>query len=91
MESYIQTGKGGTAFVGPDATAMFAAIALKHGLQMYAKFKMVPNRNWTPPAMLKAASGYTGKAYKRGQHALAAADVQIWIDAMRAALPIVED
>jgi hypothetical protein len=38
--------------------------------------------------MLKAATGITGKAYKRGQYVKAADDVKQWTDAMAAALPI---
>ena len=37
--------------------------------------------------MLKMATEYTGKTYKRGQYEQAAADVGVWVDTMRAALP----
>lgn len=87
--SEIHVGNGGTTFVGIDAVSLFSATALKHGLSMYAKFKMMPNRAWTPTAMLKAATRLTGKKYKRGQHQIAADDVKVWCDAMASALPIV--
>lgn len=86
----IKCGPGGTAFVGRDAVALFRATALASGLRLYAKSGMVPNRAWTPTAMLRAAGAITGKTYKRGQHTLAADDLKTWADAMTAALPIVE-
>lgn len=89
-DSYIEAhGDGGVSYVGLDAVSLYRATALKSGLRLYAKTGMKPNSAWTPTAMLAAAGGITGKRYKRGQYAAAAADLQIWIDAMRAALPIV--
>ena len=92
-DSYIGVNeKGGAAsFVGPDAVALFRATALKSGLNMYAKCKMQPNRAWTPTAMLAAAADITKKTYKRGQYTQAAADLQIWIDAMKLAMPVVKN
>lgn len=86
-DSHIKTGPGGTTFVGPDAVALFRATAIASGLRMYAKTGMRPNRTWTPTIMLKAATGITGKAYKRGEYAKAAEDVKAWADEMAAALP----
>lgn len=90
-DSHIKTGPGGTVFVGPDATAFFRAATIASGLRLYAKTGMRPNRLWTPSAMLKAATGITGKPYKRGQYEKAAADVTLWADTMKAALPIVKE
>jgi len=84
MESYIEKSAGGLSFVGPEATTLFAAVALKSALVGYAKFKMQPNRHYSPTYMLKAASGLTGRQYKRGQHAQAAQDVAAWIETARA-------
>ena len=89
-DSHIEISTDATAFVGADATALFRATALKIGLRMYAKFKMQPNRMWTPTAMLQAAGKITGKTYKRGQYEQAAADVETWANEMRAALPVVD-
>jgi hypothetical protein len=86
-QSHIEHGAGGTSFVGPDAVSCFAAFALASGLRLYAKTGLRPNRAYTPSAMLAAASRITGKRYKRGQHELAAADVQRWAEEMRDALP----
>jgi hypothetical protein len=32
---------------------------------------------------------YTGKKYKRTQHEQARADLQVWIETMKAALPVI--
>ena len=37
----------------------------------------------TRPRALELASQITGKTYKRGQHAIAAADLDAWIEANR--------
>jgi hypothetical protein len=79
---------GGITFSGPDAVALYRAAAIWSGLRMYARSRMQPNRAYTPTAMLKAAGSITGKTYKRGQYETAAADVKIWMDTMRAALPV---
>lgn len=53
----------------------YQAIALKHGLRLYAATKMKPNRAWTPTAMLRTASNITGNTYKRGEYLRAADDL----------------
>lgn len=53
-----------TMFSGPAAVNVFAMTALASGLTMYAKHKMIPNRNYTPKAMMDAAAQYTGKKFK---------------------------
>jgi hypothetical protein len=91
-DSEIKTGPGGgITFAGPDAVALYRATAIEHGLRLYAKTGMKPNRAWTPSAMLQAATGITGKPYKRGQYVKAADDVKAWAVAMAAALPVVKE
>lgn len=68
-------------FSGPDGVATYQAIVLKHGLALYAKTRMRPNRAWTPTAMLATAGKITGKTYKRGAYAQAVADLEQWIEA----------
>jgi hypothetical protein len=87
----IKTNVGGTMFAGRDAVKLYQATAIASGLRLYAKTGMKPNRAWTPSAMLKAASGFTGKSYKRGQYVQAADDLKTWCDAMAAALPIIDE
>ena len=81
---------GAMTFAGPDAVALYRATALWAGLRMYAQSRMQPNRAWTPTAMLKAAGSITGKTYKRGQYETAAADLKIWMEAMKAAMPVTD-
>lgn len=90
-ESYVGVSKGvATSFVGPDAVNLLRAIHLKVALNAYAKNKLLMTRAATPTAMLKWATEYTGKTYKRGAYAQAAEDVGVWIETMRAALPVVQ-
>lgn len=92
-DSYItiSRSRGVTSYVGPDATRLFAAIALRSALKMYASCGVIPTRGVTISKMLTRASEITRKRYKRGEALLAAADIDAWILAMRAALPIVEE
>lgn len=66
-------------FTGPAGVATYRAIAIKHGLKMYLACGIKPNRMWTPTNMLRTAGQITGKVYKRGQYALAIADLEAWI------------
>ena len=68
-------------FTGPGGVATYRAIALKHGLYLYATCRIKPNRAWTPTAMLRAAGQITGKTYKRGHYHEAIADLTAWINA----------
>lgn len=89
-ESYIDRGKHGIMFVGPDATNLYRAAVIKNGLRLL-KQGIKPSRNWTLTKALAAATGYTGKTYKRSEADKAIADMTAWIDAMKAAIPVVED
>jgi hypothetical protein len=88
-ESYIEGGKGHTAFVGPDAVGLYTAVVLKHGIALYAKAKIIPTRGLTIGKMMQAAGKITGKSYKRGDYTGAIHDLDQWILAMHAAMPIV--
>lgn len=74
-----------TTFSGTRGVNTFRAISLKHGLALYARTGMKPNSAWTPTNMLKAASGITGKAYKRGRYQEAMDDLEAWVTANGAA------
>jgi hypothetical protein len=89
MDSKIIYDKHGHAvtFVGADAVALYRAAAIASALRFYAKTGMKVNTAYTPTNMLKAATGITGKAYKRGQYTQAAADLSVWVETMKAALP----
>ena len=77
-----------TTFAGPDATKLYQAMVLKSSLKLYAATGMIPTRGVTITRMLTLAGSFCGKTYKRGDARQAAADLQIWIDAMKCAIPI---
>ena len=79
---------GGTTFSGPDAVNLVRAVYLRSHLRLYAKTGITPTRTVTGPGMLKIATEYTGKTYKRGQYIMAAEDLDVWISTMQAALPV---
>jgi hypothetical protein len=87
-ESYIKTGPGGVTFVGPDATHLFRAATLISALGLL-KAGITPTRGLTSKRAFAIAKEYTGKDYKRGQHEQARADLKVWVEAMKAALPVV--
>jgi hypothetical protein len=51
-------------FDTPDQIAAFQRIVIANGLKMYAKCGMMPNRAYTPKAMMAAATELTGKKFK---------------------------
>lgn len=92
-DSYVKIAKSGAgaAFIGPDATALFTAVVLRLALRSYARTKLQMNRGYTPSRMLAKTTEFTGQKYKRGEYLRAAADLDEWINAMKAALPIEVD
>ncbi len=90
-QSEIIHSNGGTTFVGTDAMNLFRAVTLVASLNFYAKTGMMTTRGLTATRMLKLASEYTGKTYKRGQYVTAAADVRVWVDTMKAAMPVTDN
>jgi len=90
-DSEIVAGKSGITFAGPDAVALYQAIAVRSGINLYAKTGMKPNRMWTPTAMLATAGRICGKTYRRGEYARADADLTVWIETMKSALPVRND
>lgn len=77
-----------TTFSGTRGVQTFRAISLKHGLKLYSKTGMLPNRAWTKGNMLATAGAITGVAYKpraRDSVVRAIADLERWIEANGAA------
>jgi len=72
-----------TMITGKENIDRFRLVVLKQALQMFAKFKIRANAQLTPTRMLQLASVETGKAYKRGQHAQAALDLQSIIETVK--------
>jgi hypothetical protein len=58
----------------------FQIVALKHGLKLYAKTKMLPNRLWTPKNMMATAEKLTGQKFKAQDYLGAAAALQEILD-----------
>ena len=89
-QSYLVTNDRGdvTSYIGPDATQLFRARMVRHGLIGWQKFKMKPSRGVTVTRMLAAAGQYTGKKYKNTQVAEAIDDMDVWVKTMLAALPV---
>ena len=89
-QSYLVTNDRGdvTTYIGPDATQLFRARMVRHGLIGWQKFKMKPSRGVTVTRMLDAASGYTGQKYTTKQVSQDIDDMDVWIKTMLTALPV---
>ena len=86
--SYIERTRGMVTYVGPDATALYRAIMIRHaiaGLQV----GIIPTRGATMTRVLAAATSITRKPYRRTHGDRAIADLTSWIEAMRAAMPVI--
>lgn len=73
-------------FNGPDAVRLYQAAALASGIGLLQK-GIKPTRGWTMKAALAKATQITGKPYKRSEAAKAQADLRVWVQTMKAALP----
>jgi hypothetical protein len=51
-------------FDTPEKIADYRRIVIANGLKMYAKCGMMPNRAYTPKAMMAKAAELTGKTFK---------------------------
>lgn len=87
-ESYIVAGEGHTAFVGPDAMRLVRATTLRAAIAFHKKTGMQISRTFTITTLLRVAGEFSGKTYKRGQHQAAIDDLTVWIETMKAALPM---
>jgi hypothetical protein len=63
-----------------EGITVYRAVVLKHGLRLYVKTGIRPNRLWTITNMLKTASKITGYEYKRGDAKQAINDLEAWIE-----------
>jgi len=87
-DSYVETiGEGGIAFVGPDATELYRAMMLRHGLRLLAGGIKL-SHGVTLTRALAQVKRYTGQTYKRTEAARAIADLAVWIATMQSAMPI---
>jgi hypothetical protein len=94
MESYLGVNKEGqiTSHVGADAVRRFHAITVKHAIKMIGETngKIIPTRGYNMKRGLLDAGKITGKVYKRTEWQKAIADLDVWINNMTAALPVIE-
>lgn len=72
-------------FDTPKSIQAYQAITLKHAIKLYARTGMKANRSYTPTNMLKAATTFTGRKYKRGQFELAISDLEDFIQSTKQA------
>ena len=79
---YLERTQNGTSFSGSDVN-VFQVTALAMGLRLYAATGMKPNRAYTPTNMLKMATQFTGKTYKRGEFEKAAVDLLAYADVLK--------
>lgn len=75
---------GGMVFAGPRGVGVYRATAIASGLTMYAKCGMLPNRAYTPRAMMRAAAEITGQQFKARDYVGAAAALRAWAHAQSA-------
>ena len=90
-DSHISYDKNGdaTGFMGFDAVNLYRATVLWSGIRLLQQ-GIQPTRGFTMTKALKMASNYTHKPYKRTESDKARADLKVWIDEMKAALPVVQ-
>ena len=69
-----------TMFVGQDQVSIYVAITLESGLKLWSKHKILPNRMWTPKAMMLKASAITGQKFKARDYEGAAMALRRWIE-----------
>lgn len=63
--------------------SVYRALAIKHGIKLWLKAGIKPNRAWTPTAMAMAASQITGEVYKGRRRAdleQAVMDLDRWLN-----------
>lgn len=82
---------GGTTIVGQSAMRLLHAAHVKTAISLHKKTGLIPTRGVTITKLFQMATAITQKPYKRGEHDKAVADLQVWIDTMRAALPITDE
>lgn len=90
-DSEVRLNDGSTAYVGQDATLLFAAVTLRSAIKLHKKTGMIPTRGMTITKMLAQAGKIANKTYRRGEHDRAINDLTIWINTMKAAIPVVDN
>jgi hypothetical protein len=87
-DSVITITKGGVTYSGPDATRYFQARSLLACMKLTAKTGLLPRRGFTKTVMLQRVAQLTMKDYRLRDFDKAIADLNEWVLAMAAALPV---
>ena len=66
-------------FTGTAGVNTYRVATLAKMIKLHRDTGMIPTRGVTITKMFKIAQEYTGKAYKRGAHDQAIADLQEWL------------
>ncbi len=94
-ESLVRISDHSTAFVGPDAVALFRASAVASALRLFAASGMKTTRGAGPKFLLRQAAPYLPPGRKfaanRDGCAAAAEAVDLWKENLRSALPLVDE
>lgn len=69
-----------TTYSGELGVKVYTATVLKHGLLLYDKIGMKPNRMWTPTKMMALAKNITGKKFKARAYTEAASALDEWLE-----------
>ena len=91
-QSEIRFTSGGTVIFTGDAVRLYQAKVVRQGIKA-CQIGLRLNSSYTPTNLLRVVGGFTGKRYKRGRAGLAAAlqDMEEWIAACEAAMPVTSD
>jgi predicted transcriptional regulator of viral defense system len=89
-DSQVIISKGSVTYSGPDAVSLFQAIALRSAMKLNAATGLLPRRGFTKTVMLSHVTRLTGKDYRVRDFDKAIADLHQWIEAMKAAMPVVQ-
>jgi hypothetical protein len=85
MIRYNEKGEAVT-FDGPDAVEVFRVAVLMQAIGLLSK-GIKPTRGLTMKKALLIAKEYTGQDYKRTEFERARADLKVWLETMKSAIP----
>ena len=85
-DSQVTISNSGVMYSGPDAVNLARAITVRSALKLAKIGLSIRGANKTQ--LLKIASEYTDRTYKRGQYDLAISDITVWIETMKLAMPV---
>jgi len=85
-DSQVSISNSGVMFSGTDAVNLYRAMSVRASLRIVGIGMSIKGVSKT--GLLKIASEYTGKQYKRGEYEKAREDLTTWIETMKLALPI---